>query len=68
VAGLLNAAAHVIAETGYEAATMSEVAERAGASIGSLYQFFPNKEAVTQALRSNYSHQIEELWVPLGEH
>jgi AcrR family transcriptional regulator len=68
VAGLLEAAAHVIAEAGYEAATMSEFAERAGASIGSLYQFFPNKEAVAQALRSKYSHQIEELWVPLGEH
>jgi AcrR family transcriptional regulator len=68
VAGLLQAAAHVIADKGYEAATMSEFAGRAGASIGSLYQFFPNKEAVAQALRSKYSHQIEELWAPLGEH
>lgn len=67
VIGLLHAAACVIAEKGYEAATMSEIAERAGASIGSLYQFFPNKEAVAQALRSKYSHQIVELWVPLGE-
>ncbi|MFL6350310.1 MAG: TetR family transcriptional regulator [Bryobacteraceae bacterium] len=68
MAGLLQAAALVISDKGYEAATMSGVAERAGASIGSLYQFFPNKEAVAQALRSQYSHQLEELWVPLGEH
>jgi AcrR family transcriptional regulator len=67
VAGLLDAAAYVIAESGYDAATMSEIAERAGASVGSLYQFFPNKEAVTQALRAQYSHQIEELWKPLFE-
>jgi len=67
VAGLLDAAAYVISESGYDAATMSEIAERAGASVGSLYQFFPNKEAVTQALRAKYSHQIEELWKPLFE-
>ncbi len=67
MAGLLNAASCVIAKAGYEAATMSEVATRAGASIGSLYQFFPNKEAVTQALCADYARQIEELWAPLGE-
>jgi AcrR family transcriptional regulator len=62
---LLDAAAYVIAESGYDAATMSEIAERAHAAVGSLYQFFPNKEAITQALRAKYSHQIEEIWAPL---
>lgn len=61
VAELLDAAAFVIAETGYEAATMSGIAERAGASIGSLYQFFPNKESVAQALRIRYSRQFDAL-------
>ncbi|MGI8745122.1 MAG: TetR/AcrR family transcriptional regulator [Bryobacteraceae bacterium] len=65
VAALLDSAASVIAECGYEAATMSSIAERAGASIGSLYQFFPNKESVTQALRTQYGKQFEELWAPL---
>ncbi len=65
VAGLLDAAASVLAEFGYDATTMSEIAERAGAAVGSLYQFFPNKEAVTRALRTKYSQQIEELWQPL---
>ena len=41
VAALLEAGAAVIAERGYEAATMAEVAARAGAPIGSLYQILP---------------------------
>ncbi|MDQ2711302.1 MAG: TetR/AcrR family transcriptional regulator, partial [Acidobacteriota bacterium] len=41
VAALLEAAAAEIAEMGCEGATMSGIAERAGACIGSLYQFFP---------------------------
>jgi AcrR family transcriptional regulator len=49
---LLGAAEAVIAERGYEAATMTEIAAKAGASIGSLYQFFPTKEAVADALRT----------------
>ena len=65
VAALLDAAASVIAEVGYETATMSEIAERAGACIGSLYQFFPNKQAVSQALRAKYGHEIEQMWAPL---
>ncbi len=65
VAELLDAAAAVIAESGYEAATMSHIAVRAGASIGSLYQFFPNKLSLTQALRNRYAVQFEDVWAPL---
>lgn len=50
VATLLDAAAAVFVERGYEAATMTEVAARAGASIGSLYQFFPTKPVLAEAL------------------
>ena len=50
VAGLLAAAASVFAERGYDAATMTEIAARAGASIGSLYQFFPIKPLIAEAL------------------
>lgn len=49
---LLDAAEVVIAEKGYDAATMTEIAERAGASIGSLYQYFPTKTAIADILRS----------------
>lgn len=67
VAELLEAAEVVIAEAGYEAATMSAIAERAGASIGSLYQFFPCKPAITQALRVDYAKQFNRMCEPLAE-
>src|ERR1700722_6650079 len=54
VAALLQAAAAVFGEKGYEAATMTEIAARAGAPIGSLYQFFPVKEALADTLVQNY--------------
>jgi AcrR family transcriptional regulator len=54
VAALLEAAAACFVEKGYEAATMTEVAARAGAAIGSLYQFFPTKEVLAQALVEQY--------------
>ena len=50
VAALMEAAASVIAERGYEAATMAEIAARANALVGSLYHFFPNKEVLAEAL------------------
>jgi AcrR family transcriptional regulator len=65
VAGLLEAAAAIFAEVGYEAATMRDIAERAGASIGSLYQFFPNKEVVARALKTQYCQELKELWANL---
>src|SRR5580698_9811508 len=54
VAELLQAASVVFAEKGYEAATMTEIAARAGAPIGSLYQFFPSKEALADTLVQSY--------------
>jgi AcrR family transcriptional regulator len=54
VARLLQAAAAVFAEKGYEAATMTEIAARAGAPIGSLYQFFPVKAALADTLVHSY--------------
>src|SRR5579862_5368586 len=55
VAALLEAAGEVFAEKGYEAATMTEIAARAGAPIGSLYQFFPGKEALAYTLLQQYA-------------
>jgi AcrR family transcriptional regulator len=59
VAELLRAATTVFAEKGYEAATMTEIAARANAPIGSLYQFFPEKEALADALVQNYAALLE---------
>ena len=58
VAALMDAGAGVIAERGYGAATMTEIAARAGASIGSLYQFFPSKEVLADALLKRYGERM----------
>lgn len=47
---ILTAAAHVFAEYGYAAYTTNRIAERAHVSIGSLYQYFPNKDAILAEL------------------
>jgi AcrR family transcriptional regulator len=47
---ILTAAAHVFGEHGYAAGTTNRIAERAGISIGSLYQYFPNKDAILAEL------------------
>jgi AcrR family transcriptional regulator len=65
VAEVLEAASAVIAEVGYEAATMTAIAERACASIGALYQYFPNKEAIVRALRQQFGDEMEARWRPL---
>jgi AcrR family transcriptional regulator len=65
VAGLLEAAAAIFAEVGYDAATMRDIAARAGASIGSLYQFFPNKEVVARAIKTRYCQELKEVWANL---
>ncbi|MFY1634606.1 TetR/AcrR family transcriptional regulator [Solwaraspora sp. WMMB335] len=47
---ILTAAAHVFTEHGYAAGTTNRIAERARISIGSLYQYFPNKDAILAEL------------------
>lgn len=59
VAELIEAAAAVIQERGFEAATMAEIAARADAKIGSLYRFFPNKDAVADALMQHHAEILQ---------
>ncbi|MDX8033386.1 TetR/AcrR family transcriptional regulator [Lentzea sp. BCCO 10_0856] len=47
---ILTAAAHVFSEHGYAAGTTNRIAEHARISIGSLYQYFPNKDAILAEL------------------
>src|ERR1700740_63688 len=67
LAGFLEEAAKLFAEVGYEAATMTEIAERSGSSIGALYNYFPDKQAVALTLLGQYAQEIEEQWRPLVE-
>ena len=41
---------------------MTAIAERAGASIGTLYDYFPDKPALALALKSKYLQEIDERW------
>lgn len=66
VAALLTAAIAEFRAEGYSAATMSGIAARARAPIGSLYQFFPSKEAIARALRTRHIEDAEVLWRSLG--
>lgn len=50
----------VFSEVGFEQATTSLIAERAGISIGSLYQFFTSKEAILEAIANHYLSQTQE--------
>ncbi len=52
---MLAAASEVIAEQGSDAMRMGEVAERAGVSIGSLYQYFPDKGSIIRTLADRYN-------------
>lgn len=67
VAQLKAAAEAVFAEQGYEAATMTAIAKAAGAPIGSLYQFFPSKEALALTLMQQYLEEAAALIAKLRE-
>ena len=63
VDAILEATAHVLVTDGYDRASTNRVAERAGVSVGSVYQYFPNKEALVGELVDRYSRQITEMVV-----
>lgn len=61
VAAILTATTHILTESGYAQLTTNRVAERAGVSIGSLYQYFPNKEALLVALAEHHAQAMMQL-------
>lgn len=54
VEAILGAAAQVFRRQGYAASTTDRIAERAGVSVGSVYQYFPNKDSVLVALAERH--------------
>src|SRR3954447_18614749 len=61
VAAILDAAVQVLAKEGAQRFTTARVAERAGVSVGSLYQYFPNKAAILFRLQSDEWQQTTLL-------
>ena len=73
---ILTAAAHIFAEYGYAAGTTNRIAERARISIGSLYQYYPNKDSILAELLTRHLdgdratatlHQRKDLAEPLED-
>src|ERR1700690_634503 len=61
VAAILEAAIQVLAKEGAARFTTARVAERAGVSVGSIYQYFPNKAAILFRLQSDEWRGPSEL-------
>lgn len=68
VKAVLDAAVQVLATEGAQRFTMARVAERAGVSVGSLYQYFPNKAAILFRLQSDEWDRTAEMLRGILEH
>lgn len=55
---ILEAAIRVLVKRGYDATTTTAIAEKAGISVGSLYQYFPNKEAIVATLVEVHAREL----------
>ncbi|MFL9867738.1 TetR/AcrR family transcriptional regulator [Paraburkholderia fungorum] len=67
VDALIQAGAHVLAARGWTKFTTNEVARVAGASIGSLYQYFPDKLALAEAIRTRHLDEVLAVLPNPGE-
>jgi len=61
VDAILDATARVLTTTGYDRASTNRVAMAAGVSVGSLYQYFPSKEALVAALATRHNAKMSAL-------
>lgn len=61
LAKVLSAADRLLADEGAEALTTTRVAEAAGVSVGALYQYLPDRDAIIAALADKYLGRLEQL-------
>jgi AcrR family transcriptional regulator len=61
VSAILEAAAELFSRLGYSGTTTNKIALRAGVSIGSLYQYFPNKDAILAGLEEQHLSQVRAV-------
>ncbi len=66
VDSLLEATARILVQDGWDALTTNRVAKAAGVSVGSLYQYFPNKDALVAGLVEGWADNITKRLVALG--
>jgi AcrR family transcriptional regulator len=66
VDALMQATARILVQEGWDALTTNRVAKEAGVSVGSLYQYFPNKDALVSGLVEGWADSMTEQLAALG--
>jgi AcrR family transcriptional regulator len=61
VNAILEATTRILIREGYDRASTNKIAAAAGVSIGSLYQYFPSKEALVAAVSERHSREVLQL-------
>ncbi len=61
VDALIEATARILVREGFDAASTNRIAEKAGVSVGSLYQYFPSKEALVAAVIDRHSQELMKI-------
>jgi AcrR family transcriptional regulator len=61
VDALVEATARILVKEGFDKASTNRIAEKAGVSIGSLYQYYPSKEALVAAVIERHNRQIRQV-------
>jgi AcrR family transcriptional regulator len=59
---VLDAAEQIFVRKGYEGATTNEIAATAGTSIGSIYEYFANKQGIAHSLAERYETELTDLY------
>jgi len=68
VKAILDATARVLVEHGYAGANTNLIAQTAGISVGSLYQYFPNRDSLVAALHERHVKQVEATFEHVVTH
>src|SRR5689334_15837534 len=58
---LIEATARILVREGFDKASTNHIAARAGVSVGSLYQYFPSKEALVAAVIDRHQQELREV-------
>ena len=64
---LIEATARILVKEGFDKASTNRIAEKAGVSVGSLYQYFPGKEALVAAVMERHNQEIMQVVRGLAE-